>query len=249
MKREYPVLAREGRVHLVAAVAVGAGATWVGGYWSLIVWVLVALVFNFFRDPRRRIDARAGAVVSPASGQIVGVAEVDNPYLDGARSLKVSIFMNIFSVHSNLIPIGGTVERCRHYPGKFFNAALDKSSAHNERNAVWIRSAAGETVVCVQIAGLIARRIVSSVQAGDAVATGQRYGFIRFGSRVDLYLPTHARLVVKLGQWVDSGNDVIGFCRTPTDAVDTVATVDATDTVATDTVEAIAPVATAAPAP
>jgi len=213
MRRDYPILAPEGRVHLTVAVVAGVAATWLIGYWSLIVWLPVALVFNFFRDPKRRISARPGAVVSPASGKIVAVAEAGNPYLDGAKSLKVSIFMNIFSVHSNLIPISGTVEKCLHYPGKFFNAALDKSSSANERNAIWIRTAAGEEVVCVQIAGLIARRIVSSVRAGDTVATGQRYGFIRFGSRVDLYLPTDARLVVKLGQRVDSGNDVIGFCQ------------------------------------
>jgi len=219
MNREYPILAREGRVHLGVAVAAGAAATWFAGYWSLIVWLAVALVFNFFRDPKRRIDARPGAVVSPASGKIVAVAAAANPYLDGAPALKVSIFMNVFSVHSNLIPIAGTVTRCRHEPGKFFNAALDKSSAANERNAIWIRTDAGETVVCVQIAGLIARRILSAVAAGDRVATGQRYGFIRFGSRVDVYLPADARLVVKLGQWVDSGNDVIGFCRPAAAAV------------------------------
>jgi len=213
MRRDYPILAPEGRVHLAVAVAAGIAATWLLGYWSLIIWLPVALVFNFFRDPRRRISTQAGAVVSPASGKIVAVAEAANPYLNGAKSLKISIFMNIFSVHSNLIPIGGTVEKCRHYPGAFFNAALDKSSSANERNAVWIRTPAGEEVVCVQIAGWIARRILSSVRAGDAVATGQRYGFIRFGSRVDLYLPPTARLVVKLGQRVDSGNDVIGFCR------------------------------------
>lgn len=215
MNPDYPILAREGRVHLAVAVGAGVAATWAAGYWSLIVWAAVALVFNFFRDPGRRIDARPGAVVSPASGRVVGVAEAANPYLDGAPAVKVSIFMNIFSVHSNLIPIAGTVEKCRHFPGKFFNAALDKSSTANERNAVWIRTAAGETVVCVQIAGWIARRILSSVKPGERVATGQRYGFIRFGSRVDLYLPPTARLVVKLGQRVDSGNDVIGFCRPP----------------------------------
>jgi len=222
-------------VHLVVAVAAGVAASWLVGYWSLIIWAAVALVFNFFRDPARRIDGRPGAVVSPASGRVVGVAEVDNPYLDGARALRVSIFMNIFSVHSNLIPIGGTVTKRRHYPGRFFNAELDKSSMHNERNAVWIRTDAGDTVVCVQIAGLIARRIVSTVDAGDVVATGQRYGFIRFGSRVDLYLPVSARLVVKLGQRVDSGNDVVGFCRAAGEATadDATVTDDSTVTDAT----------------
>ena len=126
-------------------------------------------------------------------------------------SIKISIFMNIFSVHSNLIPIGGVIQQCWYYPGKFFNAALDKASDKNERNAIWIKTDSGEDIVSVQIAGLIARRILSYVKPGDTVATGQRYGFIRFGSRVDLYLPAGTRLAIKLGQWVRSGNDVIGF--------------------------------------
>ncbi len=207
---DYPILAPEGRAHLVIAVVCGLVATWWLGVWSVVVWLLIAFVFQFFRDPKRRISDLPGAVVSPASGKIVALGEADNPYLEGVRSLKVSIFMNVFSVHSNLIPIGGIIRRCWYHPGKFFNAALDKASADNERNAIWIKTARGEDVVSVQIAGLIARRILSYVQPGDAVMTGQRYGFIRFGSRVDLYLPTDTRLAIKLGQWVDSGNSVIG---------------------------------------
>ena len=133
-----------------------------------------------------------------------------NPYIEGAMSLKVSVFMNVFSVHSNLIPIGGEVKDVWYHPGKFVNAALDKASSENERNAVWIRTEDGQDVVSVQIAGLIARRILCYVDKEDKVETGQRYGFIRFGSRVDLYLPTDTKLTVKLGQWVSSGNDVIG---------------------------------------
>ena len=210
----YPPLAPEGRPHLIIAFLSGVVATWLFGYWSIIAWLLIAFVFQFFRDPKRRISDQPGAIVSPASGKIVAVGEADNPWLDGARSLKVSIFMNIFSVHSNLIPVGGVIEQCWYRPGKFFNAALDKASNSNERNAIWIKTAAGEDVVSVQIAGLIARRILSYVKPGDAVVIGQRYGFIRFGSRVDLYLPTGTQLVVKLGQWVHSGNDVIGFSET-----------------------------------
>ncbi len=211
LSSNYPILAPEGRVHLVIALGCGIVATWLFGYWSIVVWLLVAFVFQFFRDPKRRISDQPGAIVSPASGKIVAVGDTENPYLAGVTSLKVSIFMNVFSVHSNLIPVGGVIERCWYCPGKFFNAALDKSSEHNERNAIWIKTDRGEDVVSVQIAGLIARRILSHVKPGDTVLTGQRYGFIRFGSRVDLYLPAGTRVAVKLGQWVDSGNDVIGF--------------------------------------
>lgn len=208
---DYPILAPEGRVHLVIAVLCGIAATWLFGYGSIAVWLAVAFVFQFFRDPKRRISDQPGALVSPASGKIVALGETDNPYLDGARSLKVSIFMNVFSVHSNLIPVGGVVKKCRYHPGRFFNAALDKASVDNERNAIWIKTDRGSDIVCVQIAGLIARRILCYVQPGDTVATGQRYGFIRFGSRLDLYLPPDTRLEIKLGQWVQSGNDVVGF--------------------------------------
>ena len=147
--------------------------------------------------------------MAPASGKVVSIGEEENPYLDGVRSRKVSIFMNVFSVHSNLIPISGVVKDCWYFPGKFVNAALDKASSENERNAVWIRTDQNEDVVSVQIAGLIARRVLCYAKPGDTVKTGERYGFIRFGSRVDVYLPLEAPLTVKLGQWVASGNDVI----------------------------------------
>lgn len=209
----YPIFAPEGRVHIIVAVLCGIAATWFFGYWSLIVWLMILLVLQFFRDPKRHISDQPGAVVSPASGKVVSLGETENPYLAGVRSFKVSIFMNAFSVHSNLIPIGGVIEKCWYHPGRFLNAALDKSSGENERNAIWIRTGHGEDIVSVQIAGLIARRILSYVKSGDTVATGQRYGFIRFGSRLDLYLPIGTRLLVKLGQRVRSGSDLIGFCH------------------------------------
>ncbi len=141
--------------------------------------------------------------------------------------MKVSIFMNIFSVHSNLIPVAGEIVDIEYHRGKFLNAALDKSSMENERNALHIRAerhnnknndgdnsdgdnSDGLDVYCVQIAGLIARRIICYLQSGDSVQTGERYGFIRFGSRVDLYLPLGSSIEVKLGQWLDSGNHNIG---------------------------------------
>ncbi len=209
-KFDYPIFAPEGRVHLVIILLVATLATWWLGWWAFPAWLLALFVMQFFRDPKRRISTTPGDVVSPASGQVVFLGEEENPYLDGSpRMRKISIFMNVFSVHSNLVPVGGEVRGCWYHPGKFFNAALDKSSRENERNAIWIRTAAGEDVVSVQIAGLIARRIFCYVREGDAVETGQRYGFIRFGSRVDLYLPLSATPRATLGQWVASGNDVV----------------------------------------
>ena len=207
---DYPLIAREGTVHLCIALLCGILASWFWGLASIPVWILVLFVLQFFRDPKRNISTEPGAVVSPASGKIVSVAEEANPYLEGVTSLKVSVFMNVFSVHSNLVPFAGEIKEVWYHPGSFVNAALDKASTENERNAIWIRSESGDDIVSVQIAGLIARRILCYVAKGDRVETGQRYGFIRFGSRVDLYLPVETQLSVKLGQWVSSGNDIIG---------------------------------------
>ncbi len=211
-RSRYPILAREGACHLILATAAGVAATWWLGAWSIIVWVGVLFVFQFFRDPPRKIPETPGVVVSPASGKIVSVSEESNPYAQNpAITLKVSVFMNVFSVHSNLAPVAGNIQEVRYFPGKFVNAALDKASSENERNAIHIETDQGHHVYSVQIAGLIARRILCYVSPGDVVETGQRYGFIRFGSRVDLYLPLETRLVVKLGQWVDSGNSPVGY--------------------------------------
>ena len=196
-------------MHLILALVAGLAATWLFGWWSLIVWVGVAFVFQFFRDPKRQISTDPGAVVAPASGKVVVIQEADNPYIEGTRSVQISIFMNVFSVHSNLVPIGGRIEETWYHPGTFVNAALDKASSENERNAIWVKTEKGADVVFVQIAGLVARRILSYVSKGDVVETGQRYGFIRFGSRVDLYLPLGTAVKVKLGQSVTSGNDVV----------------------------------------
>ena len=211
-RSRYPVLAREGAGHLVLATLAGIAATWWLGVGSVIVWIGVLFVFQFFRDPARKIPQDPGAVVSPASGKIVSVSEEINPYAENReKALKISVFMNIFSVHSNLVPVAGNVQAVRYFPGKFVNASLNKASSANERNAVHIQTRRGHNVYSVQVAGLIARRILCYVNRGDVVETGQRYGFIRFGSRVDLYLPLETRLVVKLGQWVDSGNSAVGY--------------------------------------
>lgn len=198
-------------VHLATALAVGVFSTFVLGWWSAPIWLVVLFVFQFFRDPKRIIPKQKGVVVAPASGKIVSISEARNPYDGDSLYLKISVFMNVFSVHSNLIPVAGTICGKWYVPGSFFNAALDKSSADNERSAIRICTKDGIDVFCVQIAGLLARRIFCYVEQGEKVEAGQRYGFIRFGSRVDVFIPKESRVVVRLGQWVDSGNDPIGY--------------------------------------
>ncbi len=205
----HPLIAREGWPFLAAgialALAVGAVAGW---WWSVPVWLAVLFVVQFFRDPPRTIPGDARTVVAPADGRIVAVEPANDPYLDRPAT-KVSVFMNVFDVHSNRSPVDGEVKRTWYAPGAFINAALDKASAENERNALWLRADAGPDVTCVQIAGLVARRILCYVKPGDRLHRGDRFGFIRFGSRVDVYLPTDARVKVDLGQRVYAAQTVV----------------------------------------
>ena len=210
-QRDYPIIAREGWNHVILALSASLLATYFFGLAAFPVWLLAAFVIQFFRDPRRIITGDQGAIVSPASGKVVSICETVNPYQGGDSVFMISVFMNVFSVHSNLIPVAGKVVDHWRYPGRYVNASLDKSSQENERTAIHIRTNDRHDVFCVQIAGLIARRISCHVKPGDLVETGQRYGFIRFGSRVDLYIPKTSTIMVKLGQKVHSGNDVIGL--------------------------------------
>jgi phosphatidylserine decarboxylase len=210
--KTYPIIAREGWERLGVGFIVCLFATFTIGAWSLIFWIGFAFMLQFFRDPPRLASDNPHAIVAPASGKVIRIEQVKDPYLD-RDCTKVSIFMNVFSVHSNLIPIEGTLKERWYSPGKFFNAAVDKASMENERNALWIQTNDGQDVVFVQVAGLIARRILCYVEPGDELEAGDRYGFIRFGSRVDLYLPQQSEMKVSLGQWVDSGNDVIAILQ------------------------------------
>lgn len=206
---KHPILAREGWVHVVLAVAIAAIVHYrFGAVAALPLWLLVAFIVQFFRDPRRTIPATRFAVVAPADGKVVAVGEVHDPYLE-RPARRISIFMNVFNVHTNRSPSTGKVMKAWYHRGKFLNAALEKSSEANERNALWIRTEEGQDVVVVQVAGLIARRILCYVRPGDQVRRGQRYGFIRFGSRVDLYLPAASRLEVALGDKVKGGSDIV----------------------------------------
>jgi phosphatidylserine decarboxylase len=198
----HPIIAREGWPFLALAFVVAAALSW-AGLWVLaaLAWLVVLFIVQFFRDPPRVIPRGPGAVLSPADGRVVKVERARDPYLP-RDALKISVFMNVFNVHSNRSPVDGTVVAAWYHRGSFLNAALDKASLENERNALHLRTAQGSDVTCVQVAGLIARRILCYVKPGDALARGQRYGFIRFGSRVDVYLPPDAQPKVAVGDTV-----------------------------------------------
>lgn len=210
----HPLIAREGWPFLGLAVAVALAFTAFGGWWSLPVWLVALFVLQFFRDPPRPVPAGERLVLAPADGRVIAVLNALDPYA-GREALKISVFMNVFNVHSNRAPIDGTVERVTYFPGRFVNADLDKASEHNERNALLIRATDGSLVSCVQVAGLIARRVLCHVAAGDRLARGQRFGFIRFGSRVDVYLPLTARPRVAIGEKVRATVSVLAELAAP----------------------------------
>ncbi len=205
----HPIIAREG--WLFVAISSGAAlALSLAGWWlaALPVWFVVVFIVQFFRDPPRVVPSQPDAVLSPADGRVVVVEKARDPYLD-RDALKISVFMNVFNVHSNRSPVNGTVRNKWYHAGSFLNAALAKASLENERNALHIATANGVDVTCVQIAGLIARRILCYVGPGDTLARGQRYGFIRFGSRVDIYLPPTARPRVAVGDMAKATSTII----------------------------------------
>jgi phosphatidylserine decarboxylase len=199
----HPIIAREGWVFLATGIAAAVLIHWAFGvWWAAPLWLLVAFMVQFFRDPPRQVpDTGQKAVLSPADGRIVAVERSRDPYLE-RDALKMSVFMNVFNVHSNRSPVDGEVRKLWYHLGKFFNAALSKSSLENERAALWIRTPGGADVTCVQIAGLIARRILCYARIGQRLARGERFGFIRFGSRVDVYLPVGARPIASVGDKV-----------------------------------------------
>lgn len=209
----HPKLAREGWFYialtLVAAVLTSVVFPF---YVAILFWIIFAFVLQFFRDPYRAIPQDEGLVVSPADGKVIFTGLVDDPYLD-RKAFKVSVFMNVFSVHSNRAPMAAEVKKVWYQPGLFVNAAFDKASEENERNAVWFQAEDGTDVVSVQVAGLVARRILCYVNEGDTRQRGERYGFIRFGSRVDLFLPEDFNLEVALGDNVSSGSSILGRFR------------------------------------
>lgn len=204
----HPIIAREGWPFLAIAIVISVVMTIWAGWWSLPFWIVSLFVLQFFRDPAREGSTVANAVLSPADGRIVMIAEVDDPYAE-RRALKISVFMNVFNVHSNRSPVDGQVQKVEYFPGKFFNAALDKASLENERNAMVVKTADNHIVTAVQVAGLVAKRILCYVKPDQSLTRGQRYGFIRFGSRVDVYLPLGSHPRVAIGDKVSATTTVL----------------------------------------
>ena len=208
MNYPHPILAKEGWPIIAGAFVVAVLVSAYACVWSLPFWVIFVFCVQFFRDPPRRIAGGPKSVLAPSDGRVVAVEEAEDPYLK-RRALKISVFMNVFNVHSNRAPIASTVQFKWYKPGSFLNAALEKASLENERCALYLKTADGRDVTCVQIAGLLARRILNYVDVGSPLAAGQRYGFIRFGSRVDVYLPLDSRVKVVIGDKVFAGSRVL----------------------------------------
>lgn len=207
----HPFIAREGWPYVAFTIAVAAAINWFAGFWwALPFWLIALFVVQFFRDPPRSIPEDPRAVLAPADGRIVAVERAQDPYLK-RDALKMSVFMNVFNAHSNRSPVEGEIRDTWYHAGKFINAMMSKASLENERAALWIRTPAGADVTCVQIAGLIARRILCYAKTGQKLARGERFGFIRFGSRVDVYLPPASVPRASIGDKVYATESVLAL--------------------------------------
>ncbi len=213
----HPFFAREGWAFMgIAFVIALLVQIFAGGFLAFIFWVLFILVAQFFRDPAREMTNEPKAVVAPVDGRVVKIEETVCPYT-GEQTKMISIFMSIFNVHSQKAPVSGRIEKIEYFHGRYFNAALDKASEQNERNAVTVVTEDGQRVCFVQIAGLVARRILCYRMVGDELKRGERYGFIRFGSRVDVYLPMSAQVLVSIGDKTTGVETVIARMGEPAD--------------------------------
>ena len=203
-------IAKEGIPFIVLGGMVTLGAWAMGGVWSTCFLGSATLFTTwFFRNPAREIPTSEQVVVSPGDGKVVAVeSEFEHRYLKD-ESIRISIFLNVFDVHINRMPIGGSVEDMVYQPGKFMMANQPGASSGNEQNALMLRRSDGVKVLCVQIAGLVARRIVSWVVPGEHVEKGERFGLIRFGSRMDVYLPQTSKIRVQVGSKVKGGSSIL----------------------------------------
>jgi len=209
--------AREGLVFIVIAALIAAGGyalalnrrSWPLWLLAFVLTLLALWVAYFFRDPERVGERGKQLVISPADGKVVQIAEVDEPAFVQGKARRISIFMNVFNVHVNRYPVGGTVKYVHYNKGKFINAAADKASLENEQSSVGIETDSGYRILVRQIAGLIARRIVTYSKVGDKVSQGDRLGIIRFGSRVDVFVPLDAKVRVNVGQATFAGVTVL----------------------------------------
>ena len=205
-------IAKEGYMFILP-LAVLTGIFWaLSWFWVTGLFVgLFLFVTWFFRDPERSVPEDPNAIVSPGDGKIVEIISEKDPLLDEAYT-RVSIFLNVFNVHVNRVPISGKIQATRYNPGKFFNAASHKASLDNEQSAILLNNG-HVTILVKQIAGLIARRIVCWAKEGDEYQRGQRFGLIRFGSRVDIFLPEGTDIKVAIGDIVNGGSSIIGYLK------------------------------------
>lgn len=209
--RLFPI-AKQGLPYIISLAVVSVLFVFLGWpFLAALTLIATILVINFFRDPERVIPQVPEAVVAPADGKIIFAARAYEDRFLNKESLKISIFMNIFNVHVNRIPFSGEVESIHYEKGTFFAANLDKASLNNEQNVIVLRIPGGEKIVFVQIAGLVARRIDCWLQPGERVRRGERFGMIRFGSRLDVFVPTDSRLAVDKGQQVKAGESIICY--------------------------------------
>ncbi|WP_300461164.1 phosphatidylserine decarboxylase family protein [Desulfobacula sp.] len=184
--------------------------------WGIFAWISLAVtlfVCWFFRDPERHPPQDKHSLVSPADGKVICIENLATCDYLSDPCIKVSIFMNVFNVHVNRVPFDGVVQKVVYHPGKFMNASFDKASVHNERNALIIKTPDDVNFAVVQIAGLIARRIVNCAKEGETLKKGDRYGMIQFGSRLDLYLPPDMDITVRMGQKTAAGSTIIGYLK------------------------------------
>ncbi len=206
----FPV-ARAGYPFILASAFATAVFALLGiGFLAVLGLFVTGFICYFFRDPDRLVPTGEGIIVSPADGKVIKVEPVnETPYFEGACT-RISVFMSVFNVHVNRIPHEGTIQQVAYHPGKFFSANLDKASKDNEHNALLLKSPGGKLVGFVQIAGLVARRIICAVQPGDVLKRGQRFGMICFGSRLDIYLPPDTEIGVTVGDKVSAGSSILG---------------------------------------
>ena len=205
----HPSFAKEGWPFIGLSVGLALVILWLTNFIAALPFILIAaFVVQFFRDPPRTIPQDAGAILSPADGKVICIEKAFDDYQQ-VEALKISVFMNVFNVHSNRAPADGEVLDVQYFAGKFVNADFDKASTENERNAVILRMSNGQRITFVQVAGLIARRILCYTKPGEWLKRGERYGFIRFGSRVDVYLPLNATPLVSIGQKVKATETIL----------------------------------------
>jgi phosphatidylserine decarboxylase len=207
------IIATEGYPFIVFSLVVTVFVAFLGGKWWLITLfsLLTFFIIWFFRNPERYFQNEEKVLISPADGKVIKIEDVEVNGTISGKFKKISVFMNVFNVHVNRSPYDGKIEAIHYHEGKFFSANLDKASLDNERNEVMIRTEDGRVIWTVQIAGLIARRIVCWVNPGDIIRKGERFGLIRFGSRVDIYLPEDSKISVNLRDKVKAGQTILGY--------------------------------------